>query len=117
MQQKLHGSHKWDQRVRAGLPFLDNFPDGFRIDTYVVVDQDITHGGHVLPGDVRVFLANRSGNVLGGFAENFEAADDGVNRLSVGGEANGLGAANEMGCNFAAEATYRRPGNCRERSG
>lgn len=64
-----------------------------QIDAEVIVDQNVAHPGDLTPRNLRRPVAERTRHALGGFSENLEVANDGVDRLSVtaeGGRVEGL---------------------------
>ena len=57
---------------------FDGAPEDGFIGAAVVVDEDVAHGDDGVPGDLRVFVLGVGGQFGGGFADDGEAADDGV---------------------------------------
>ena len=57
---------------------LKDVPDDIRVDTEIVMDQDIAHACDIRPLDLRVLGAQLERQFLHRLTDNLEAADDGT---------------------------------------
>jgi hypothetical protein len=64
----------------------DSRPDDFQIDKEVLMDRYVAHAAHLRPGNFRVLFdegRRRAVNLVHGFANNFDLADNSVLNLRI----------------------------------
>ncbi len=63
---------------------IDDIPNDYNIDPKVLMNQDITKAGDLLPIDFRGALANGLRDVFDGFTNHFQIAHDSIQSFRVG---------------------------------
>ena len=75
--------HLDDNRLKLGKVLLYGIPNDLAVDAKILMNDFIAHSGNAFPGNLRVAIAQGSGDTFCSFANNFNGSGHSKNCFSI----------------------------------